>query len=270
MKSSKYLADAAMKALLYEVNVHPKPGLVDPTDNSTHLDMDVFTFIDSAVSLHSYFEEFAQAGIDFRGNDLRDLFKSIRPIGVRAEKAMFKATDNINTHKGAIFSLGIMLAACGYDYDNIQLTIKKMLQGLVENDFKALDSKKNLSNGEKMFLKYGVTGIRGEAENGYPTVFNNSLPYLKSQADRDLNSMLLNTLMVIVSKSYDSNVVKRGDLNSLKEIQKYAQNILNVDGCSNSEGTKILDEMNKYCNKYNLSLGGSADLLIVTIFLFLI
>ena len=270
MKSSKYLADAAMKALLYEVNVHPKPGLVDPVDNSTHLDMNVFTFINSAVALHPYLEEFAQAGIDFDGNDLRDLFKSIRPIGVRAEKEMFKATGNINTHKGAIFSLGIILAACGYDYKNIQLTIKEMLRGLVENDFKALDSKKNLSNGEKMFLKYGVTGIRGEAEKGYPTVFDNSLPYLKSQTDVDLNSMFLNTLMVIVSHSYDSNVVKRGDLNSLERIQKYAKDILNVGGCGNSEGKKILDDMNEYCNKNNLSLGGSADLLIVTIFLFLI
>lgn len=270
MKSSKYLADAAVKALLYEVNVHPKPGLVDPVDNSTHLDMNVFTFIDSAVSLHPYLEEFAQAGIDFDGDDLRDLFKSIRPIGIKAEEAMFESTNNINTHKGAIFSLGIILAACGYDRDNIQATIKAMLQGLVENDFKALDSKKNLSNGEKMFLKYGVTGIRGEAEKGYPTVFDNSLPYLKSQTDVDLNSMFLNTLMVIVSHSYDSNVVKRGDLNSLERIQKYAKDILNVGGCDNSEGKKILDDMNEYCNKNNLSLGGSADLLIVTIFLFLI
>lgn len=270
MKLSTQLADAALKALLYEVDVQPKPGLVDPVDHSTHLDMDVFTFIDSAVSLRPYLEEFAQAGIDFHGENLTDLFKSIRPIGIEAEKAMFAATGDINTHKGAIFSLGILLAAGGYDQDHIRLTTEKMLHGLTEHDFKDLDKKIHLTNGERMYLQYGITGIRGEAEKGYPVVFEKSLPYLRAHFGNDFGTVLLDTLMVIVSESYDSNVVKRGNLESLENVQKYAENILEVGGCSHPEGREILEDMNSYCNENNLSLGGSADLLIITIFLFLI
>lgn len=264
------LANAALKALLYEVDVQPKPGLVDPVDHSTHLDMDVFTFIDSAVALRPYFEKFAQAGIDFSGTDLTELFHEIRPIGIEAEKVMFEATGGVNTHKGAIFSLGILLAAAGFDEENIRRTTEKMLRGLTEHDFKDLDKKKQLTNGERMFLKYGITGIRGEAEHGYPTVFEKSLPYLKAHFGNDFGTVLLDTLMVIVSESYDSNVVKRGNLESLENIQKYAENILTEGGCSDPEGRETLDDMNSYCNENNLSLGGSADLLIITIFLFLI
>lgn len=270
MNSSKHLASAALKALLYEVNVQPKPGLVDPVDHSTHLDMDVFTFIDSAVALQPYFEKFVQAGIDFDGENLTALFKLIRPIGIEAEKAMFEATGGTNTHKGAIFSLGILLAASGYDADNIRLVVEKMLRGLTEHDFKDLDHKKNLTNGERMYLQYGITGIRGEAEKGYPIVFEKSLPFLKARFGNDFGTVLLDTLMVIVSESYDSNVVKRGNLDSLENIQKYAEDILEAGGCSHPEGREILDDMNSYCNENNLSLGGSADLLIITIYLFLI
>ena len=270
MNLSTQLANAALKALLYEVDVQPKPGLVDPVDHSTHLDMDVFTFIDSAVSLQPYFEEFAQMGIDFKGEDLTELFKSIRPIGIEAEKTMFAATGGVNTHKGAIFSLGILLAASGYDRNNIRLTVEKMLRGLTENDFKDLDKKTHLTNGERMYLQYGITGIRGEAQKGYPTVFEKALPFLKAHFGNDFGTVLLDTLMVIVSESYDSNVVKRGNLESLENIQKYAENILEEGGCSHPEGKEILDDMNSYCNENNLSLGGSADLLIITIYLFLI
>ncbi|KRN99098.1 triphosphoribosyl-dephospho-CoA synthase CitG [Companilactobacillus kimchiensis] len=270
MELSTHLANAALKALLYEVDVQPKPGLVDPVDHSTHLDMDVFTFIDSAVALQPYFKQFAQAGIDFEGEDLTELFKSIRPIGIKAEQTMFEATGEVNTHKGAIFSLGILLAAGGYDKDNIRTVSMKMLRGLTEHDFQNLDQKTNLTNGERMYLKYGITGIRGEAEKGYPVVFEKSLPFLKAHFGNDFGSVLLDTLMMIVSESYDSNVVKRGNLESLEHIQKYAENILEVGGCSDPEGRELLDDMNSYCNENNLSLGGSADLLIITIYLFLI
>ncbi|MFH5811159.1 triphosphoribosyl-dephospho-CoA synthase CitG [Companilactobacillus sp. FL22-1] len=270
MKLEIKLADIALKSLLYEVDVQPKPGLVDPVDHSTHSDMDVFTFIDSAVALRPYFVQFAEAGEKFRGNDLTKLFQLIRPMGVEAEKMMFLATDGINTHKGAIFSLGILLAATGFDRTDIRNTVTQMLRGLTKNDFDNLESKTHLSNGEKLYLKYGITGIRGEAEAGYPVVFEKALPYLKTHFDGDFNSSLLDTLMVIIAESDDSNVIKRGGPKSLKQIQSYAQEILDAGGCSQPKGRELLGTMNAYCNQHNLSLGGSADLLIITIFLFLI
>jgi Triphosphoribosyl-dephospho-CoA synthetase len=95
----------------------------------------------------------------------------------------------------------------------------KMLTGLTQNDFKDLDKKKDLTNGERMYLQYGITGIRGEAEKGYPVVFEKSLPFVKARFGNDFGNVLLDTLMVIISSSYDSNVVKRGNMDSLKNVQ---------------------------------------------------
>jgi Triphosphoribosyl-dephospho-CoA synthetase len=97
------LVGDALRALLYEVSVNPKPGLVDPVSSGPHPDMDVFTFIDSSMSLRRYFSRCVEQGTTFQGDDLRALFLAIRPAGVEAEKAMFEATKGVNTHKGAIF-----------------------------------------------------------------------------------------------------------------------------------------------------------------------
>src|SRR5699024_6679000 len=101
------ISSMSIKSILYEVAATPKTGLVDRKNSGAHKDMDFFTFINSSSVLGSYFYNCTKAGIEFKGNDYRDLLKDIRPIGMEAEKDMFKATNNINTHKGIIFSQGI-------------------------------------------------------------------------------------------------------------------------------------------------------------------
>lgn len=105
---ARQLVSTALAAMLYEVSVNPKPGLVDPVDAGPHPDMNVFMFIDSAVSLRRYFDECVAAGEQFTGGltALPDLFQTIRPAGIEAEKDMFGATHGVNTHKGAIFFTG--------------------------------------------------------------------------------------------------------------------------------------------------------------------
>lgn len=266
----------ARKALLYEVSVTPKPGLVDPADVGPHPDMDVFTFIDSATALDDYWTTCFTAGHTFTQPDLTALFHQIRPAGVAAERAMFQATQHVNTHKGAIFSLGVLVAAAGYQTQTApyQTTrtiavVQAMLKGLTANDFAGLAQKApdQLTAGERQYLKYGTTGIRGQAEAGFPVVTTVSLPYLR-QSQGTRTQRLLNTLMTIVAHTADSNLIKRAGTDTIVPwAQQKAQAILDAGGCQTALGQARLAEMNFIFKEKNLSLGGSADLLILTIYL---
>jgi len=267
------LVSDALRALLYEVSVNPKPGLVDPVSSGPHPDMDVFTFIDSAVSLRQYFDRCATHGANFQGDNLHDLFLGIRPDGVVAEHTMFGATEGVNTHKGAIFSLGILVTADAYRVDHneysLQDIVKAMLKDLTVNDFKDLDDKspESLTAGEKQYLKYGIKGIRGEAEAGFPTVMNVALPALRKHQGTK-NQRLLDTLMTIVGSTVDTKLVKRAHTDSVVDwAHQQSQHYFALGGSRTVQGMAFLNELNAVFTERNLSLGGSADLLILTIFI---
>lgn len=267
------LVGDALRALLYEVSVNPKPGLVDPVSSGPHPDMDVFTFIDSAMSLRQYFNRCVEHGSSFHGDDLRALFLAIRPAGVEAERAMFGATQGVNTHKGAIFSLGILVTADAYRANHSELSLQKivqlMLKNLTVNDFKGLADKapESLTAGEKEYLAYGIKGIRGEAEAGFPTVFNVALPALRKHQGTK-NQRLLDTLMTIVGNSVDTNLVKRAQTNDIVGwAHQQSKRYFALGGSRTVQGMAFLNELNTTFTQRNLSLGGSADLLILTIFL---
>ncbi|KRL05361.1 triphosphoribosyl-dephospho-CoA synthase CitG [Liquorilactobacillus oeni] len=265
----------ATKALLYEVTVLPKPGLVDPLSSGPHPDMNVFNFIDSAISLESYFAQAFTAGWNYTARDFSELFTKVRAYGITAEHTMLLATKGINTHKGAIFSLGILVTATGYvlscgnlNLDKIVEVEKKMVHGLVKKDFAKIQFKpvNELTAGEQQYLKYGESGIRGEAEDGYPTVMNVALPFLR-QSKGTHNQRLLDTFMIIVSCSNDSNLIKRAGTNTIvKRVHEQADEYLLLGGSCKKEGRAKLAELNEFFLKKNLSLGGSADLLILTIY----
>lgn len=256
----------ALKALLYEVVTNPKPGLVDPVDVGSHLDMNVYLFIDSSLSLEKYFKQSAQIGIDFLRKDLRQMFNQLRQAGIEAEKAMFQATKNVNTHKGAIFSLGLFVCASAYCEKNGEdefTVIQAMTQGLVERDL----GQKQETAGEKQFLQYGKGGVRAEAEAGYPLVRDVALPFL-AQTEGDLNVRLLDTLMKIVSAIEDSNLIKRaGNIEVVSWAHNQAKKYLALGGYGTQAGKQFMLELNRIFKEKNYSLGGSADLLIVTIFM---
>lgn len=263
----------AQKGLLYEVSLNPKPGLVDPASTGAHHDMDVFTFIDSSLALGPYFNTAYQAGFNFNEADLTQLFAQLRQHGMEAETAMFTATNGVNTHKGAIFSLGILLGATGYCYrhqlttlTHLQATVKAMLATLITTDFQGLTTKATLTAGEQQFLKYQVTGIRGEAAAGYPTVFGLALPQLQKTTGT-LPQRLLDTLMYIAGNTRDSNLIKRaGELEILAEMHAWTQQYFDLGGSKTAEGMAFLHQLDDQFKERNLSLGGSADLLILTIY----
>ena len=261
------IAQNAEKALLYEVVTNPKPGLVDPADRGPHPDMDVYLFINSSLSLGEYFRQAAKIGTNFTDTDLREMFKKLRQAGIQAEKTMFEATKKINTHKGAIFSLGLFVCASAYcqrhrDLDEFEV-ISKMTQGLVKHDL----GQKSDTAGERQFLKYGKGGVRAEAEAGYPIVKNVALPFL-AKSTGELNTCLLDTLMKIVSQIEDSNLIKRaGNIQVVKWSHEQAEKYLDLGGYGTAAGKEFMQELNRIFKEKNYSLGGSADILIITIFM---
>ncbi|KRM58058.1 triphosphoribosyl-dephospho-CoA synthase CitG [Secundilactobacillus malefermentans] len=272
--SYNQIVSDALRSLLYEVSVHPKPGLVDPISPGPHPDMTVFTFIDSSVSLRNYFAACVKEGQVFTGSDLKALFKNIRPIGVEAEKVMFQATHGVNTHKGAVFSLGILTTAEAYRLssesdESLMNIVREMLHGLTDNDFKNVHRKTRdeLTAGEREYLDYGVKGIRGEAEAGFPVVMTYALPILE-RSTAPINESLLDVLMSIVGHSIDTNLIKRaGSVDIIDWVKAQATQYFKLGGSATPQGMRFLEELNQIFLAKNLSLGGSADLLILTIFM---
>lgn len=278
---ARQLVSTALAAMLYEVSVNPKPGLVDPVDAGPHPDMNVFMFIDSAVSLRRYFDECVAAGEQFTGGltALPDLFQTIRPAGIEAEKDMFGATHGVNTHKGAIFSLGIMLTAAAFQDRHpkvvptgnagLMQVIQKMLAALIDHDLAngAMHDVRNLTAGEYQYVKYGFLGIRGEAAAGFPVVMNHAYPFLARRTG-SINERFLDTLLHILLYADDSNLIKRsGNPDILLRVRQWVTRFFELGGSQTAEGVSFLQKLNQKFKQENLSLGGSADLLILTIFL---
>lgn len=278
----KYIRDLSLKSMIYEVTVAPKPGLVDRFNSGSHRDMDLFTFMDSSLSLNTYFYDCVKLGYDFNDNDYTNLLKSLRPIGINAEEKMFMATNGVNTHKGLIFSLGIISAAVGVIYrktsniyvDALEISnlVKEISKGLTK-ELLNLANKESLTYGEKLYKKYGVKGIRGEVESGFSTVLKYSLPelkYLIEDNEYHINDILVNVLLNLMANTEDSNILGRHDMHTLKYVQENSQYALGMGGYLTYEGQNYVKEMDKNFIENNISPGGSADLLAITIMLYML
>ena len=272
--NNKEVAKLATKALLYEVSISPKAGLVSRLSNGSHKDMNFFTFIDSALSLDNYFSECYIYG---KKNDFYspNFFKNLRDLGKKAEKEMYQATDGINTHKGTIFSMGIIisvLASYLKETDEIDL---KVLSNKIKNMCSPLLNELENTNdfstyGEKAFKNYHLTGARGLALSGYKIVLLDGINKLKEFTKiLDFETSCILLLFYYISILDDTNIVNRANLETLKEIQILCKNLYEENSKSLSK-EKIRNEMSKLNDIFiekNISAGGSADLLILTIFI---
>ncbi|WP_026478477.1 triphosphoribosyl-dephospho-CoA synthase CitG [Alkaliphilus transvaalensis] len=266
------IGNFAVEAILYEVASFPSPGLVSPVSNGAHRDMNFFTFIDSTVALSKYFTLFTQEG--FSDASYVDVFNRIRSLGIEAEREMFEKTKGVNTHKGMLFLMGVSCGAVGkaihegkpfYEIKNI---IKKMTAGIVEKELSTLVNKGKLTHGEGLYLKYKTKGIRGEVEAGIPTVFDFALDFYQKEAKGlSLNDGLVHTLLGIMQICEDSTILHRHSLEVLAEVQNQAKEIIDMGGMKTEAGRRSVDEISIEYIKRNISPGGSADLLAVTVFL---
>lgn len=275
-----YISNLAVKSMLYEVSTTPKPGLVDRSNSGAHNDMDFFTFIDSSIALKNYFYNCAKRGFEFEDTDYKLLMNNLRPLGINAEKSMYLATKGVNTHKGLVFSLGIIAAAAGNIYNcNKMVTISanevsERIKAIAEGISNELESsEKRTTYGEKLFFKYGVKGIRGEVESGFNTVINYSLPIFKSlnlEKDRHINDVLVQTLIHIMSRCEDSNILGRHGMEGLNYVKKQAEQAIELGGYLTTRGKQYINEMDKDFIKRNMSPGGAADLLAITLMFYFI
>lgn len=265
----------AVKSLLDEVYTTPKPGLVDRRNNGSHTDMDITTFERSAKALKPYFSECFSIGKRTSGLSLEDAFSVLRKAGVEAEKAMFNATRGVNTHKGAIYSMGILCASVGRlwrvekPFAGIYLICKEcaeIVKESVKNDFENIDNK---TAGGRLYLQYGIKGIRGEVLSGFSSVLNISLPIycelLKNNySENDAGAI---SLLYLIAHITDTNLCKRGGIKGAEDAMKQVQELLIDYPYPDNRQIEVLDDA--FIAK-NLSPGGCADLLSVTYFLYAI
>ena len=209
---AKRTAENAQRALLFEVAVTPKPGLVDRHNAGAHRDMDVFTFIDSACALRPYFETCARIGLAHRGKDAQACFDALRVPGLLAEDAMRRATGGVNTHKGAIFSLGIACASLGMGYGAPLARCGERTGAQMRRELEAAKAGQARTFGEAIYQKAGVGGVRAEAASGFASVREIALPRLNAglKAGLSLNDAALCALTALMADTQDTNAVRRG------------------------------------------------------------
>ncbi len=264
------------QAILLEVSTHPKPGLVTRLSNGAHKDMSIFTFMMSSAVLSKAFNDLQDIGQAHRGT-LAELFCKLRSYGVGAEAELLRVTKGVNTQRGILFAGGIVSAVSGYamnmglSRDALLPMIKEMAAGLVARELKNLDHAA-MTAGEKLYYKYGITGIRGEVENGFPSVVNYGLPALEDAFDKGatINDALVHALISLMTVVEDSNVIWRTDYDTLLEVQRIAKNILSLGSVFAEKGRMAIAETERYFLQRRISPGGSADLLSVTITLYLL
>lgn len=271
---SRKIAALAVQALLYEVGTTPKPGLVDRVNSGSHRDMDFFTFQASAAALWPYFQQCALTGMETKTLPPRQSFDALRRPGLLAEGEMLEATGGVNTHKGAIFSLGILCAALGrvggaawQDPAAVLAECAFLTAGLTEEDFHGLTEETARTAGQKLYLRHGITGVRGQAEAGFPAVGQVGLPKLKEGLAEglSLNDAGCAALLAMMASSVDTNLISRSDYETQQRIAAEIGALLEKEPFPKAERLKELDE--GFIRK-NLSPGGTADLLAMVYLLY--
>lgn len=262
----------AIKALIKEICLSPKPGLVDMNNNGAHRDMDFQTFIFSIQAITHWFEQFYQYGKNTANRPVNQFLSGIRPIGLQCEKAMFDATHQVNTHKGGIFAFGLLLGAIGrieqqglpLNAQSICEQVATICRGIVNNELK--QNNPTHSVGEKLFKRHNLAGARGEAESGYATVRQVSLPIYQQMINRgyDEETSLLQALLYLLAFNQDTNLVSRGGLEGLNYVQQHAKTLIDQGGMVDHQGRENLYKLDLELIKRNLSPGGSADLIAIT------
>lgn len=264
------IGSACTLALLLEVSATPKPGLVDRMGNGAHDDMDFSTFLASAAAIAPYFSACARAGTGLSAPE--EALALIRPLGIRCDRVMLAATGGANTHKGAIFSLGILACAAGYASREGELSAGPVCAAAAVMAAPALrdfDAPGAETKGLRLYAEQGVTGIRGEAASGFASARQWALPALEELSGGNFpeNDVHLQALLLLMANVRDTNVLARGGEEGLAYVRSAAREALSRGGALSADGKARLIEMDREFTRRNLSPGGCADLLAVAIFL---
>jgi cytidyltransferase-like protein len=267
------IAHLATQALQAELDTTPKPGLVDKDSNGAHRDMDYALMQRSIDTLHPYFVKLALLGCA----DALPTHASIRDIGIEAERAMLSATNGVNTHKGALFSMGLAVVAAAHEERKIAANEEQILKERnggedvlvsLQTTIKALAASFPDTNGthgsKAKLLSKGTTAIKGALDNareGYEMLFAEWLPfYIERRKEHDAHT-LHKTLLRIMCDLDDTNVIYRTNLATAEEVKQEARALLD------SFSKAALKDMDRRYTARNISPGGAADMLSLTIFI---
>lgn len=269
------LADAAYSALLEELYTTPKPGLVDLASCGAHTDMDIPLLEKSAQSLRTYFRDAALMGME--GCSMEDL----RPRGLKAEEEMFRATGGVNTHKGLVYSMGLLLAGAGMALEESGVSSAAAVSHAAElacQDADRLLEKAKASpdtNGARAYRSYGARGALGEASSGFPdAAYCASRLRSYKESTTDLNSgedvIVRNpagalAFCDIMARLEDTNLLHRGGEAGLEFARSEAARIAGLPDCE--QRLCELHMLDTEMQKRSLSPGGCADMLALAYFL---
>lgn len=263
----KQVSALAARAVMAEISLTPKPGLVDRHSSGSHRDMNYQTFQKSTEAIVPWFARLVEEGFRYKADDLSKALPLIRSIGLKMEEDMFAATNGVNTQKGLIFLLGIGLFACGnllagsnsFDSNRFRDIVKQICAGITARELEN-NSRAARTHGEKVYRAYGFTGARGEAEMGYPVVFAYGLPVL--QAGGEVNDeALIKTLLSIAAHNNDTNILHRGGSEALNTFKQLAAAAYEDFSAGN------YNQIITWCHEQQISPGGAADLLVMSIFI---
>lgn len=277
------IGECLAQGVLLEVATLSKPGLVCPGTCGAHQDMSLMTFMAGSAAIIPAFFQCASEGLSHIGPPAA-LLPRLRAVGRPAEERLLEATRGVNTQRGALFAAGLVAGAAGLAARDLPekaslrlsprkvcLLLKEMTKGLVERELAALGAKKKMTAGERLFQKYGVQGIRGEMERGLPSVFEAGLPALEEGFRRgaDLNGAFLHTLFVLMTQVEDTTILWRADMDALEEMRRGARGALAAGSVFTGDGQERIRAIERDFVKKKLSPGGCADMLAVTIAMYL-
>ena len=262
-------AGLAVRALLYEVAVTPKPGLVDRANNGSHADMNFYTFLSSASGLWPYFADCVRIGIRTAPQSPPETLAALRFPGMQAECAMRRATGNVNTHKGAIYSMGLLCGALGRldraVWNQPERVLKEaaaMAADSVKRELGGVAHHTAKTAGERIYALYGVAGVRSDAERGFPSVLYHGLPVLEAglAAGKTPDEAGAAALLAIIAHTADTNVISRVGIEGQKAASGALRVLLEKQPYPDRATLETLDRA--YIAQ-NLSPGGCADLLAI-------
>lgn len=267
---SSKLATSAILSLYKEVTLYPKPGLVSPVDSGSHADMNYQMFLASINSLREYFGLVADAGAAYTP------FCTLQKLGIQAEERMMVATHGVNTHRGAIFNLGLLCAAAGYlKFSRKPLTPETLGAAIADNwgaDILATSSTKaysDFSHGQQVESMYGIHGARHEAVTGFPAAKNYGLPaYRKAiQETKSHEAAAVQALFAMMAELDDTNILWRAGKLGLHYVKSISRDFLDLGGVCAADWKSRATQIHHAFVQRNLSPGGAADLLGVTLFM---
>ncbi|VVQ36546.1 2-(5''-triphosphoribosyl)-3'-dephosphocoenzyme-A synthase [Pseudomonas fluorescens] len=264
---AEQLADLAVDVLIDEADLSPKPALVDRRGNGAHTDLHLGLMHASALSLWPAFKEMAEAAIEF-GEVGVPLREAIGLIGREGEEVMLATTGGVNTHRGAIWALGLLVAAAALESTNTKasaVTLRAARLALLDDRY----APRPLSHGAQVAQRYGARGAREEAQLGFPAVIQRALPQLKRSraAGHGEQNARLDALLAIMTNLADTCVLYRAGEQGLQTMQLGAQAVLDAGGSASLAGRRRLHELDQQLIALNASPGGAADLLAACLFI---